>query len=73
MLQPKDKNWLNRLKKKKKTPIYAVYKRPTSNLGAHADWKQRIGKRHSMQMEAKGKQEYQYSYQIKYTLKQRLL
>ena len=26
MLQPKDTDWLNRLKKKKKTHIYAVYK-----------------------------------------------
>ena len=29
--QPKDKDWLNGYKNK--TPIYAVYKRPTSNLG----------------------------------------
>ena len=31
MPQPKDKDWLNGYKNK--TPIYAVYKRPTSNLG----------------------------------------
>ena len=33
MPQPKDKDWLNGYKNK--TPIYAVYKRPTSNLGKH--------------------------------------
>ena len=33
MLQPKDKNWLNEYKNK--TPIYAVYKRPTSKQGTH--------------------------------------
>ena len=27
-----------------KTHIYAVYKRPTSNLGTHTDWKWRDGK-----------------------------
>ena len=32
MPQPKDKDWLNGYKK---TPIYAVYKSPTSNLGTH--------------------------------------
>ena len=31
--------------KKNKTPIYAVYKRPTSNLGTHTDWKWRAGKK----------------------------
>ena len=30
MCQPKDKDWLNGYKNK--TPIYAVYKKPTSNL-----------------------------------------
>ena len=39
MPQPKDKDWLNGYKNK--TPIYAVYKRPTSNQGTHADWKWR--------------------------------
>ena len=33
MPQPKDKDWLNGYKNK--TPIYAVYKRPTSNLGTY--------------------------------------
>ena len=36
MLQPKDINWPNGYTNK--TPIYAVYKRPTSNLGTHTDW-----------------------------------
>ena len=31
MPQPKDKDWLNEYKKK--TPIYAVYKRTTLNQG----------------------------------------
>ena len=33
MLQPKDTDWLNRYKHK--THIYAVYKRPTSDLDTH--------------------------------------
>ena len=32
MPQPQDKDWLNGLKKNK-TPIYVVYKRPTSKQG----------------------------------------
>ena len=35
ILQPKDIDWLNRYKNK--TPIYAVYKKPTSDLGTHID------------------------------------
>ena len=35
---------------KNKTHIYALYKRPTSGLGTHTDWKWRDGKRYSMQM-----------------------
>jgi len=35
MPQPKDKDWLNGYKNK--IPIYAVYKRPTSNQGTHTD------------------------------------
>ena len=35
MLQPKDIDWLNGYKNK--TRIYAVYKRPTSDLGTHTD------------------------------------
>ena len=42
MPQPKDKDWLNGYKNE--TPLYAVYKRPTSNLGTDTDWKWRAGK-----------------------------
>ena len=35
MLPPKDTDWLNGYKNK--TRIYAVYKRPTSDLGTHTD------------------------------------
>ena len=45
MPQPKDKDWLNGCKNK--TPIYAVYKTPTSNQGTHTDWKWRAGKRYA--------------------------
>ena len=40
--QPKDKDWLNGYKNK--TPIYAVYKRPTSKQVTHTDWKWWAGK-----------------------------
>ena len=43
MLQPKDKDWLKVYKNK--TPTHAVYKRPTSKQGTHADWKWRAGKK----------------------------
>ena len=43
MPQPKDKDWLNGYKNK--TPIYVVYKRPTSKQGTHTDWKRRAGKK----------------------------
>ena len=43
MPQPKDKDWLNGYKNK--TPIYVVYKRPTSRQGTHTDWKWRDGKK----------------------------
>ena len=33
MPQPKDKDWVNGYKNK--TPMYAVYKGPTSNQGTH--------------------------------------
>ena len=42
MPQPKDKDWLNGYKNK--TPIYAVYKRPTSKQGTHTDKRWRAGK-----------------------------
>ena len=51
MPQPKDKDWLNGYKNK--TPINAVYKRPTSKQGTHTDWEWRAGKRYFMQMETK--------------------
>ena len=53
MPEPKYKDWLNGYKNK--TTIYAVYKRPTSNLGTHTDWKWRAAKRYFMQMETKKK------------------
>ena len=37
MPQPKDTDWLNGYKTK--TCIYALYKRPISDLGTHIDWK----------------------------------
>ena len=35
MPQPKEKDWLNGYKNK--TPIYVVYKRPTSKQGTHSE------------------------------------
>ena len=49
--QPKDKDWLNGYKNK--TPIYVVYKRPTSKQGTHTDWKWRAGKSYSTQIDQK--------------------
>ena len=43
MPQPKDKDRLNGYKNK--TPIYVVYKRPTSRLETNTDWKWRAGKK----------------------------
>ena len=42
MHQPKDTDWLNGYKNK--THIYAIYKRPTSELGTHTDWRWGDGK-----------------------------
>ena len=42
MHQPKDIDWLHGYKNN--TPIYAVYKKPTSDLGTHTDWKWRYEK-----------------------------
>ena len=53
MPQPKDKDWLNGYKNK--TPIYVVYKRPTTKQGTHTDWKWRAGKKYSTQIETKKK------------------
>ena len=49
----------------KGTHIYAVYKKPTSDLKTHIDWKLEDGKIYSMQMESKRNLEYQFSYQTK--------
>ena len=46
----------------KKICIYDAYKRHTSGLETHKDWKWRDGKRYSMQMEIKSKPEQQYLY-----------
>ena len=54
MLQPKNINWLNGYKSK--TCIYAMYKRSTSYLGTHIDWKWRNRKRSSIPVEIKRKQ-----------------
>ena len=44
MPQPKDKDWLNGYRNK--TPIYPLYKRPTSKQGmTHTDCKCRAGKK----------------------------
>ena len=42
MLPPKDTDWLNGYKNK--TRIYAVYKRPTSDLGTHQTESEGMGK-----------------------------
>ena len=55
MLQPKDTGLLNDYKNK--THIYAVYRRPTSDLGTHTDWKWGDGKRYSIHVEIKRKLE----------------
>ena len=51
MLQPKHTDWLNGYKSK--TRIYAVYKKPTSDLKTHIDWKWKDEKVYYMQMESK--------------------
>ena len=38
-----------------KTCKYAIYKRPTSDVGTHTDWKSGDGRRYSMQMEIRRK------------------
>ena len=62
MSQPKHKDWLNGYKSK--TPIYAVYNRPTSKQGTQTE-SEGPEKKYFMQMETKRKQQSQYSYQIK--------
>ena len=51
MLQPKDTDLLAGYKNR--THIYAVYKRPASDLEIHTDWKWQDGERYSLQMELK--------------------
>ena len=62
-LLTKDTNCLNGYKNNIR--IYAVYKRPTSVLETHTDWKWEGGKRYSMQMEIQRKPDWQFSYQKK--------
>ena len=66
MLQPEDTDWLNGYKNK--AHIYAVYKKPTTDLKTHIDWKWEDGKIYSMQIGSKRKLEQQSSYQTKQTL-----
>ena len=55
MLQPKDTDWLNGYKNK--IHIYAIYKKPTSDIKTHIDWKWEDGDICSIQMESKRKPE----------------
>ena len=55
MLQPKDTGWLTGYKNE--THIYAIYKKPTSGLKTHINWKWKDGKIYSMQMGNKRKLE----------------
>lgn len=48
MVQPKDIGWY-------KAHIYAVYKKPTSDLGIHTDWRWEDVRRYSMQKSHKKK------------------
>lgn len=59
MLQSKDIEWENGLKKKK-THIYAAYKRLISDLKAHADWKWEDGETFFMQIDVKRYKKYLY-------------
>ena len=67
MLQPKDTDWLNEYKNK--THIYAVYKKSTSDLKTHINWKWEDGKNIFHVNGSKRKLEEQSSYQRKETLK----
>ena len=60
---PKHTDWLSGYKTK--THIYSVYKKPTSILETHTDWKWVDGKRYSMLMEKKRKPDWEFSYQKK--------
>jgi len=52
MLQPEETDWLNGYKTQTHI-MYAVYKRPTSDLEAHIDWKWEDGKRHPRKWKSK--------------------
>ena len=49
MHQPKDTDWLNGYKNKTLQETNCCLQRPTSDLETHTDWKQKDGKRYSMQ------------------------
>ena len=55
MLQWKDTDSLNGYKNN--SSEYAVYKRPSSDLGTQTDWKRGTGKSYYMEIEIKRKQE----------------
>ena len=67
MLRPKDTDWMKGYKSE--TNIYAVYKKPTSDIKTHIDWKSEDGKTYSLQIKSKRKLEKQSSYQTKEFLK----
>ena len=54
-LQPKDTAWMNGYKNK--IHMYAVYKKPISDLKTHTDWKGEDRKIYSVQMGSKRKLE----------------
>ena len=56
-----------------KIHTYAVYKRLTSVLETHTDWKWEDGKRYSMKMEIKRKLDWWFSYQEKIDLKIKII
>ena len=60
MLQPKDTDWLNGYTNK--TDIYAVYKKPTSDVKKLIDWKWEDGEIYSRKIGSKRKLEEQSSY-----------
>ena len=59
----KEKDQLNEFKSK--THVYAVQRRPTSDLRTHADLKRGNGIKYYVHIEIIEKHEQQYSYKIK--------
>jgi len=55
MFQPKNTDQLNEYKNK--THIYSVYKKLTTDLKTHVEWKWKDGKFYSMQLGSKRKLE----------------